>query len=1127
MSSLFLSPLTSDDKSEKSSQDGNGSAKAFESTAEKSHPQHGQKDESSDDSTCPNDKYIISDKCHDKITSNSTTSNIKTASKSLANGSHGLNDIKSKCVSFDHNSVSQLNYQNNQNNNDHSLNNKNSAYNGKSKNVADAFLSNAQSSQSNTVTSQQQQQPQQQQQQQQSHNVISSTCSSSCSSHSDQSRKVNKVTHDSDHDTTNIHGSMMDEKTKNVWDYLLQQPDTPRRIHREDVTDEDEDDDYEDQHSGIAENDEEDDAQREQQLINFKAKIFAFETLAKGECNSSTASTASMTISANKSVSSTSSSSSTISSSGGHGNHSVPSKGKSITGSSSVNTFTGRSSHQVNPNYHHQHQASVNLMERELKNNGERVTGKMQPQQSVVTSNNRSSVRTGHSPNLNDESTGICNSSSPSNLVSNCNSVTSVSSSSSSSPSPSGGRNILPSNSSCASGEVSYANGLSDHSRHHSLHQQQQQQQASDISDVNHNAKVTLATSSSSSGYHSKNSHVNGSLLSDVNTIDQVTGNFASATALTSSAGTGEMSSTQRHCTSSSSLPHHLSHLMPQFTSSASAGATIGSNVAAAAAASTTASIVTGNSSGCIRACNNGSLAGSSDSISNSSVSTGQSNGHTHIGHTSPELLHSSANGPFAPVLGSKSSSVNTSIHHQRDYTTCTSNGVSGSLTYPSASQSSVPIVHNQTQIQAQVSYSNTSAAPAVHSKAQLHHIKQASMAHLLPSSQQHQQQLFYDSQNQYANQQLVNEQLAALAAAAQHQNLVANSAPVKPNTEINVPVSSSYYHKSTYMTPSVSTVTGQQVTYDEPHTLLSRAPVMQEPLYSNQQPVYLNQQTIVAQQQQQQQFNHPVYYPKPYHASNGMIPPKKPLHTLITGNNAVATATAASVSSASISPLSSNLPSTSASAVTTPAISSMTSSSSLVPGYNQTHWLMSPDNDTRRSIVQPGQMSNHSGKLQQTTSQVSHANLMTTRQVSTSSQAIIPPSEQIYENFNQPQQLQHQQQLLAKQLHHQVSAGQAAAQQSQPQQQQQQPTQTTVPGQQNMLSVSGKKKCSNCGDELGRGCAAMVIESLSLYYHINCFRCSVCHIQLGNGTCGTDVRVRSHKLHCNNCYSNDEGELK
>ncbi|CAG2101012.1 unnamed protein product [Medioppia subpectinata] len=80
---------------------------------------------------------------------------------------------------------------------------------------------------------------------------------------------------------------------------------------------------------------------------------------------------------------------------------------------------------------------------------------------------------------------------------------------------------------------------------------------------------------------------------------------------------------------------------------------------------------------------------------------------------------------------------------------------------------------------------------------------------------------------------------------------------------------------------------------------------------------------------------------------------------------------------------------------------------------------------------------------------------------------------------------------------------------------------------QKGMLSVSGKKKCSSCSDELGRGCAAMVVESLSLYYHINCFRCSVCNIQLGNGTVGTDVRVRNHKLHCQNCYSNDEAGLK
>jgi hypothetical protein len=73
------------------------------------------------------------------------------------------------------------------------------------------------------------------------------------------------------------------------------------------------------------------------------------------------------------------------------------------------------------------------------------------------------------------------------------------------------------------------------------------------------------------------------------------------------------------------------------------------------------------------------------------------------------------------------------------------------------------------------------------------------------------------------------------------------------------------------------------------------------------------------------------------------------------------------------------------------------------------------------------------------------------------------------------------------------------------------------------LLSVSGKKKCSHCKEELGRG-AAMIIESLRLFYHLLCFRCVVCHVQLGNGSSGTDVRVRNNKLHCQNCYSNDEG---
>ncbi|XP_018014918.1 uncharacterized protein LOC108671835 isoform X2 [Hyalella azteca] len=75
----------------------------------------------------------------------------------------------------------------------------------------------------------------------------------------------------------------------------------------------------------------------------------------------------------------------------------------------------------------------------------------------------------------------------------------------------------------------------------------------------------------------------------------------------------------------------------------------------------------------------------------------------------------------------------------------------------------------------------------------------------------------------------------------------------------------------------------------------------------------------------------------------------------------------------------------------------------------------------------------------------------------------------------------------------------------------------------QRLLSVSGKKKCSHCSEELGRG-AAMIIESLRLFYHIPCFVCCVCGVQLGNGKAGADVRVRNHALHCHNCYSNDQG---
>nr|XP_025043075.1 LIM and calponin homology domains-containing protein 1 isoform X2 [Pelodiscus sinensis] len=66
--------------------------------------------------------------------------------------------------------------------------------------------------------------------------------------------------------------------------------------------------------------------------------------------------------------------------------------------------------------------------------------------------------------------------------------------------------------------------------------------------------------------------------------------------------------------------------------------------------------------------------------------------------------------------------------------------------------------------------------------------------------------------------------------------------------------------------------------------------------------------------------------------------------------------------------------------------------------------------------------------------------------------------------------------------------------------------------------SVSGKKLCSTCRLPLGKG-AAMIIETLGLYFHIHCFRCGICKGQLGDAASGTDVRIRNGLLNCNECY--------
>ncbi|XP_051760835.1 LIM domain only protein 7 isoform X11 [Ctenopharyngodon idella] len=66
--------------------------------------------------------------------------------------------------------------------------------------------------------------------------------------------------------------------------------------------------------------------------------------------------------------------------------------------------------------------------------------------------------------------------------------------------------------------------------------------------------------------------------------------------------------------------------------------------------------------------------------------------------------------------------------------------------------------------------------------------------------------------------------------------------------------------------------------------------------------------------------------------------------------------------------------------------------------------------------------------------------------------------------------------------------------------------------------SVSGRKICSFCNTPLGKG-AAMIIESLGLCYHLNCFKCSDCRSDLGGSQAGAEVRIRNQQLYCNSCY--------
>ncbi|XP_060772524.1 LIM and calponin homology domains-containing protein 1a isoform X9 [Neoarius graeffei] len=66
--------------------------------------------------------------------------------------------------------------------------------------------------------------------------------------------------------------------------------------------------------------------------------------------------------------------------------------------------------------------------------------------------------------------------------------------------------------------------------------------------------------------------------------------------------------------------------------------------------------------------------------------------------------------------------------------------------------------------------------------------------------------------------------------------------------------------------------------------------------------------------------------------------------------------------------------------------------------------------------------------------------------------------------------------------------------------------------------SVSAKRLCSSCAQPLGKG-AAMIIDTLGLCFHVQCFKCGVCKGLLGDTSTGTDVRIRNGVLNCHSCY--------
>ncbi|KAK9973887.1 hypothetical protein ABG768_024585 [Culter alburnus] len=83
-------------------------------------------------------------------------------------------------------------------------------------------------------------------------------------------------------------------------------------------------------------------------------------------------------------------------------------------------------------------------------------------------------------------------------------------------------------------------------------------------------------------------------------------------------------------------------------------------------------------------------------------------------------------------------------------------------------------------------------------------------------------------------------------------------------------------------------------------------------------------------------------------------------------------------------------------------------------------------------------------------------------------------------------------------------------------------PLQTTLES--SSRSISSRDVCTVCGKPIA-GAERMILEELKIISHTSCFRCAVCHCDLGGLEAGMSLWVHRERVNCSNCFSKIRGQ--